>query len=78
MEKIPYPGELKNLIKTSIAFSTPNEEFDYLRRLYATITNNKETDIKDLQQQGFTVREIEILSGISKSQVSRALQGVEK
>ena len=78
MEKIPYPGELKNLIKTSIAFSTPDEEFDYLRRLYATITNNKETDIKDLQQQGFTVREIEILSGISKSQVSRALQGVEK
>ena len=69
---------MKNLIKTSIAFSTPDEEFDYLRRLYATITNNKETDIKDLQQQGFTVREIEILSGISKSQVSRALHGVEK
>ena len=78
MKKIPYPGELKNLIKTSIAFSTPNEEFDYLRRLYATVTNNKEIDIKNLQQQGFTVREIEILSGISKSQVSRALQGVEK
>ena len=78
MEKIPYPGELKNLIKTSIAFSAPNEEFDYLRRLYATITNNEETDIKDLQQQGFTVREIEILSGISTRQVSRALQGVEK
>ena len=78
MKKIPYPGELKNLIKTSIAFSTPNEEFDYLRRLYATVTNNKEIDIQNLQQQGFTVREIEILSGISKSQVSRALQGVEK
>lgn len=78
MEKIPYPGGLKNLIKTSIAFSAPNEEFDYLRRLYETVTNNKEIDIKDLQQQGFTVREIEILSGISKSQVSRALQGVEK
>ena len=78
MKKIPYPGELKNLIKTSIAFSTPNEEFDYLRRLYATVTNNKEIDIKNLQQQGFTVREIEILSGISKSQVSRSLQEVEK
>ncbi len=74
MEKIPYPGELKNLIKTSIAFSNPNEEFDYLRRLYSTVTNNQKVDIRDLQKQGFTVREIEILSGISKSQVSRALQ----
>ena len=74
MERIPYPGELKNLIKTSIAFSNPNEEFDYLRRLYATVTNNQKTDIRELQKQGFTVREIEILSGISKSQVSRALQ----
>lgn len=74
MEKIPYPGELKNLIKTSIAFSNPHEEFDYLRRLYNTITNNKPVDIKELQEEGFTVREIEVLSGISKSQVSRALQ----
>lgn len=74
MGKIPYPGELKNLIKTSIAFSNPNEEFDYLRRLYATVTDNQKVDIKELQRQGFTVREIEILSGISKSNVSRALQ----
>jgi SpoVK/Ycf46/Vps4 family AAA+-type ATPase len=74
MDKIPYPGELKNLIKTSIAFSKPNEEFDYLRRLYNTITNNKSVDIKQLQEEGFTVREIEVLSGISKSQVARALQ----
>ncbi|MCR5290247.1 MAG: ATP-binding protein [Treponema sp.] len=74
MEQIPYPGELKNLIKTSIAFSNPHEEFDYLRRLYNTITNNKPVDIKQLQEEGFTVREIEVLSGISKSQVSRALQ----
>lgn len=74
MDKIPFPGELKNLIKTSIAFSNPNEEFDYLRRLYFTVTNNQKVDICDLQKQGFTVREIEILSGISKSQVSRVLQ----
>ena len=74
MGKIPYPGELKNLIKTSIAFSNPNEEFDYLRRLYATVTDNQKVDIKELQRHSFTVREIEILSGISKSNVSRALQ----
>lgn len=74
MEKIPYPGELKNLIKTSIAFSNPNEEFDYLRRLYAAVTNEQKVDIRKLKRQGFTVREIEILSGISKSQVARTLQ----
>lgn len=75
METIPYPGELKNLIKTAIAFSEPNSEFDYLRRLYCTITNDSNPDVKDLQRKGFTVREMEILSGLSKSHVSRMLQG---
>lgn len=74
-ETIPYPGELKNLIKSSIAFSTPNDEFDYLKRLYTSITNNPNPDVKELQEKGYTVREIEILSGISKSHVSRILQG---
>lgn len=71
---IPYPGELKNLIKSSIAFSKPNNEFDYLKRLYTAVTNNPNPDVKELQAKGYTVREIEILSGISKSHVSRLLQ----
>lgn len=74
MDKIPYPGDLKNLIKTSLAFSSPNDEFDYLRRLYASILPKAEKTLKSLQNQGFTVREIEILTGISKSQVSRELK----
>ncbi len=75
-KKIPYPGELKNLIKTSLAFSNPNDEYDYLKRLYTTINNeNTINDLQDLQNKGFTLREIEILSGISKSQVSRELKG---
>lgn len=79
MEEIPNPGELKNLIKISLAFSDPNNEFDYLRRLLIStqklpnIIGNKE--LKRLQSLGFTVREIEILTGISKSQVSRELKG---
>ena len=75
MEQIPYPGELKNLIKTSLAFSDPVSEFDYLKRLYAAI-NKGESDnyLKDMQNKGFTVREIEILTGVSKSQVSRELK----
>lgn len=71
---IPYPGELKNLIKSSIAFSKPDDEFDYLKRLYTAVTNNPNPDVKELQKNGYTVREIEILSGISKSHVSRLLQ----
>jgi len=68
-----YPGELKNMIRTAIAFGGSNDEFDYLKRLYQKITNTA-IDIKKLQSQGFTLREIEILSGISKSQVARDLK----
>ncbi|UYI78103.1 MAG: AAA family ATPase [Fusobacterium varium] len=74
LEKIPYPGELKNLLKTSIAFSDPNNEYDYLKRLLNNVTKKNINDLKELQEKGFTVREIEILTGISKSQVSRELK----
>lgn len=74
IDDIPYPGDLKNIIKTSLAFSNPNEEYDYLKRLYITISENKDMDLKTLKKKGFTVREIEILTGISKSQVSRELK----
>ncbi len=73
-EKLPYPGDLKNIIKTSLAFSKLDNENDYLIRIYENITNSKiNGDIKRLQSQNFTVREIEKLTGISKSQVSRGL-----
>ena len=75
MDVIPYPGELKNLIKTSIAFSDSNNEYDYLKKLYLNVTKTEENmDFKYMQNKGFTVREIEILTGISKSQVSRELK----
>lgn len=71
---IPYPGDLKNLIKTSLAFSKPNSKYDYLIRLYETISGRKiDSNIKILQDENFTVREIEKLTGISKSQVARGL-----
>lgn len=75
MNEIPNPGELKNIIRVSLAFSDPTNEFDYLKRLlkYA-LKNPSNIDLKELQNMGFTVREIEILTGISKSQVSRELK----
>ena len=73
---LPYPGELKNIIKTSLAFSDVNIEHDYLRRLYNNLIGNLEQkDIAGLHAQGFTVREIEKLKGDSKSTVSRKLNG---
>lgn len=75
MENIPYPGELKNLIKTSLAFSDPNNEFDYLKRIYNSVNKHSaESSIRELQNKGLTVREIEILTGVSRSQVSRELK----
>jgi SpoVK/Ycf46/Vps4 family AAA+-type ATPase len=72
--KLPYPGDIKNIIKTSLAFSNPNEEFDYLRRLYAKVSEMNQIDLKTLQKQGFTLREMEVLTGISRSQISRDLR----
>ena len=74
MNPIPMPGELKNILKTAVAFSNPADSYDYLKRLYVSAVGEKATDVKLLQKQGFTLREIEILTGISKSQVSRNLQ----
>lgn len=74
MKDIPYPGDLKNIIKTAMAFSDKNSEYDYLKRLYETTKKNKDTDLKTLRLKGFTVREIAILKEMSKSQVSRELR----
>ena len=74
MNTIPYPGELKNIIRTVVAFSNPDDEYDYLKRLYYIANGERTADINELYDQGFTIREIEILTGISKSQVARDLK----
>ena len=74
IDHMPYPGDLRNLIRTSLAFSDSNNEHGYLIKLYESIDpKNDASDLKTLQRKGFTVREIEILTGVSKSQVSREL-----
>lgn len=77
LEEMPYPGDLKNIIKTAVAFSDPADGQDYLRRLYYGVCGYAPEDIKLLQEQKFTVREIEILTKKSKSSVSRLLKEVE-
>lgn len=76
VEKIPYPGDLKQIIKTSIAFSDDSNEYDYLRKIYLSLNGNPEKiDIQKLNESGYTTREIEILTRIPKSSVSRKLKG---
>ena len=77
LDEMPYPGDLKNIIKTAVAFSDPSDGQDYFRRLYYGVCGYAPEDIKLLQEQKFTVREIEILAKKSKSSVSRLLKEVE-
>ena len=74
-ERLPYPGELQNLIRTSVAFSDPDDGCDYFRRLYNNIVGGQLKTGKELQTLGFTVREIGFLQSKSKSGVARELKG---
>lgn len=74
VDVLPYPGDLKNIIRSSVAFSDLGNEYGYLSKIYENLTNNKLDDnLKKLQEQGFSVRDIEKLTGISKSSVSRGI-----
>ncbi len=76
LPEVPYPGDMKQIIKTSIAFSDETSKYDYLRKIYLALNGNpKSVDIQNLSEQGFTTREIEILARIPKSSVSRKLKG---
>ena len=70
---LPMPGNLKNIIRSSIAFSDPNDGNDYLRKLYMQLYPSFEMNVHLLKEQGFTTREIEVLSAVPKSTVSRLL-----
>ncbi|MCR5587853.1 MAG: ATP-binding protein [Lachnospiraceae bacterium] len=76
-KRLPYPGELKQIIKTAVAFSNASNEYDYLRKIYITFNEGEELDIQKLSEEGYTTREIEILSHIPKSTVSRKLKEID-
>lgn len=72
------PGKLKNIIHTSIGFSSSLESKDYFRRIYNFVKNNDELSFKNSEEEiafltknNFSYREIEILISISKSKISR-------
>jgi SpoVK/Ycf46/Vps4 family AAA+-type ATPase len=71
---LPYPGDLKNMIRTAVAFSDPHDDYDYFRRLYTALLGKEPSDPEELREQGFTVREIALLTGSSKSTIDRKLK----
>lgn len=73
-KNIPYPGEMIQLIKISVAFADNSSEYDYLRRFYLELNNGIVPSIQKLTEDGFTTREIEIITQIPKSSVSRKLK----
>ncbi len=72
---LPFPGDLSNIIKTCVAFAEPGNNTDYLCRLYRQLTGLNVIEPATLKEQGFTMREMEKLTGISKSTLSRVLNG---
>ena len=68
---IPFPGDLSNLIKTSIAFSDSRNEFNYLTLLLKQVDASLLSSPIKLKEKGFTLREIEKVTNISKSTLSR-------
>lgn len=73
MPQIPYPGDMKNLIRTSLAFSSQDSSTDYLRRFYASALGHEPNNPTELREEGFTLKEIEALSGVSKSTAARKI-----
>lgn len=75
LEEIPYPGDLKQVIKTAVAFSDESNQYDYLRKIYLALNGNPESvDIQQLKDSGYTTREIEVLTRIPRSSVSRKMK----
>lgn len=68
------PGEIKNMIKSAIAFSDSQVEGDCFHRLYECFCGKITDDLCILRDEGFTVREISLLTGKSKSTVDRELK----
>lgn len=79
MDEVPYPGDMKRIVKSAIAFSNEENEYDYLRKLYLKLYEGSDMeDIQRLRNEGFTTREIEILTKIPKSSVSRKLRMLDE
>lgn len=72
-ESLPNPGELKNIIVSSISFSNFGTEYEYLKRIFCELHHCETIDLKKMYELNFSYRDIKKLTGISKSEVARRL-----
>lgn len=70
------PDDLRIIMK-SISSDHKKDKKDYLKKIYGGIYHEKPKDFVKLRDQGFTLREIEMLTGKSKSTVERRLKSME-
>ena len=75
--KLPYPGDLRNIIRTSIVFSNPEIPTEYVINLAKALCPDISLDSMTLKKLGFSFREMEILTGVSKSTLARKVKGDE-
>lgn len=70
------PADLRNVFRISIAFSDQNNKFEYIRRIFCKLfSSDLLNDLEFLKKSlNLSVREIEILTGVSKSTVNRTLK----
>lgn len=78
IKRFPYPGELKNIIRTAIAFSDPANSDSYVRNIFSALLPEYKLDCFSLQSLGFSLREMEVLLGIPRSTLSRQLNMEDK
>ena len=73
---LPSPGELKNIIKSAVGFSSLKNKEDYLAKLFTELFPQADiTDLSTLSNKyGFSSREISSITGISKSEVARRIK----
>jgi hypothetical protein len=69
---VPLPGTMRNLLTSSIAFSSPNDKFDYLRRFFRSLIKDTSTwTSARLLKEGFSYRDVEILTQMPRSTINR-------
>lgn len=76
LETIPSPGEMRQILRKAVAFSSSSNDSEYLRRVFIALHGKDAiTDVAKLDSMGFSAREIALLTQMSKSSASRILNG---
>ena len=73
MDPVLNPGEMKNLIRSSIAFAGDDDPNRYFQLMLRKIRPDLYNNLPGLVEAGLTRREIAALTGSSKSTISRRI-----